>query len=239
MDSRPLTLMVPCFVLAAGCGGDPSAAGLDAHPGPLEVRADPPGGTFEGALHVEITASAPSRIFYTLDGSPPTGPSALEYDGPVAIEQAALLTFVAVDERGVWSNPRVELYAESRPSTPSAVPRRALALDRDAIFFHVEDGEAAPERVRLRSVGLEPVRVLMAGIASHAGGAFFFEDGVFSLENPLPGPVALAPGEALELELRYRPTETLRGAALMVLSEDERTPDGVHVVQLWGRIFGW
>ncbi|HEY7033649.1 MAG TPA: DNRLRE domain-containing protein, partial [Thermomicrobiales bacterium] len=62
---------------------------------PVTVGASPAGGTYDSAQSVTLTASEPSTIYYTTDGSDPTSGSPV-YAGPIAIGETATLKFIAV-----------------------------------------------------------------------------------------------------------------------------------------------
>jgi hypothetical protein len=63
----------------------------------------------------------------------------------------------------------------------------------------------------------------------------FFEENIFTLTEEL-GEFDLAPGDMKIISVRYTPTQTLRGAALWIVSDEMSHTDGVMSVELWGRI---
>lgn len=206
----------------------------------LSVAAEPAGREFQESVEVVLSASTPAEIYYTLDGAPPSGADALRYEGPLTLTDATLLTFIAVDERGAWSAPKVELY---QPTDPVNVTYRAstreLRLSTKNLFFQAKPGEGpVDEVVTIRSVGVQRVRVKGVSIGFNPAGASFYRPEVFTI---LSGSEErfLAPGESFEVHLEYAPTESFSSAALLVETDADATDDGLYYVELWGRIFPW
>ena len=227
------------LLIAPGCGGEEAPTPTKITP--LEVAANPPGRTFqEMTTTVELAASRPAEIFYTIDGQDPIGASALVYTGPLVLEQNTLVTFIAVSEDGIWSEPQTERYTFPVEATRVNPVERGLAIDRNNHFFSVEPGniDRVATTFTLRSVGLRTVNVSNIYIGVNPKGWGFFEDGIFRLENT-PTELALAPGETLTITLSYQPTQTLRSAALVIESDDLRSEDGYVLVELWGRVITW
>lgn len=225
-----------------GCGG----AFPEDEDGPIvvdhetfAVAADPPGGEFSGPITVSLYAEEPATIYYTLDGEAPAD-SGVEYEGPIELEGDVMLTFAGVNEEGVWSRSVVEHYM-SRGVTgiPSQTPR-ILSLSRPQLYFSARPGDGLLHKtVYATSVGTEHVMIHRVRITSARETGGFYEPGVFRLETPVPDSTLLAPGERIELRISYRPTETLRSAALAFETDDMRTETGVHEIRLSGRIFNW
>jgi hypothetical protein len=237
LAARPLNRWFAMVAVSCASCGDEATPSRELNDATLSVRAEPTGHTFDGTVRIELAADRPAAIYYTLDGSSPTSETARRYEHPLELSEGTLLTFVGVSADGVWSEPRVELYEQKREQTPTRIPRHALEVSTDAIFFSVESEHPPVETVRIRSTGLDRARIDRLELAVNPTGAAFYEEGIFRLRMRPALPISLAPGEMLEIELEYQPTATLRSAALVIVSNDERTSDGVHVVQLWGRVF--
>jgi hypothetical protein len=207
---------------------------------PLEVAAVPPGSTFEGTTTVSLEASRPAHIFYTVTGQDPMGADGRLYQQPLELEDATLVTFMAISEDGVWSEPVTELYSPTTPLVPPDPVARSLAINPQSHFFAPQPGIAEPQKVTfsLRSDGFETVHVDHIYIAS-SGGFGFYEEGIFSVEATELEDFVMAPGERRDLEVSYVPTQTLRGASLVIISDDMKHSDGVIVVELWGRVLSW
>lgn len=222
------------FIVLLACG---EAVEGSRAPAP-DVWAVPPGQRFSGRLLVDLVSEPPSEIRYTLDGSSPNGAAAPRFVAPLAIERNTYLSFVAVSPDGQWSDLRIELYVLEEPPPPFVPPARALELSQDHLFFSAGPEDVVLERsLELRSVGLDPVRVHSVRLAP--GGAYF-EDGIFEIGTPpdaLEG--LLFPGQTRTLTLRYRVTETLRTALLVLATDDLRAPDGAWEVTIGGRRASW
>jgi hypothetical protein len=237
LAARPLNRWFAMVAVSCASCGDETTPSRELNDAALSVRAEPPGHTFDGTVRIELAADRPAAIYYTLDGSSPTSETAQLYEHPLDLSEGTLLTFIGVSSDGAWSEPRVELYQQKREQTPTRTPRHALDVSTDAIFFSVESEHPPVETVRIRSTGLDRARVDRLELAVNPTGGAFYEQGIFRIRALPALPVSLAPGETLEVELEYQPTATLRSAALVIVSNDERTTDGVHLIQLWGRVF--
>jgi len=75
------------------------------------VSASPTGGTYMEAQYIALTASEPSTIRYTLDGSDPANsPTAQTYGAPILITTDAKLSAIATDAVGLRSGTLAESY---------------------------------------------------------------------------------------------------------------------------------
>lgn len=230
---------------AAACGGfefPPPPESPDVRSSPALVRADPPGHEFSGSTIVRLRPmeSAPVEIYYTTDGSVPTGEHAEVYTGALELEATTLLNFIARDTAtGAWSMPGSELYTAKREEAVAQDVARGLYQDPQMVFFVWQPGAAVPmrETVRLVSGGREPVTIRSIRLVRNPAGQFFWVDGAFELTVPDDRRV-LAPGEALEVDLSYMPTSTFRSAAIEVLSDSERS-EGRTLIEVWGRTSAW
>jgi hypothetical protein len=233
-----------CTALTAGisfgCGGEEPDPDLEIKRSTLIVAAQPPGHTFEESVSVELSTEGPSQIFYTLNGDSPFGDAAILYDGPIVLDENALLTFVA-KEGELWSEPVTELYERHEDLVaPDPLPR-ALWLDDDQLVFSARRGDEGPMRksVVVRASGIQAVSIHDIYITINPDSWSFWEEGIFQLETAFEAPGRLAPGESIELVVSYIPTETLRTAVLVLESDDQRTMDGVVTIDLTGRIWDW
>lgn len=87
---------------------------------PATPTATPRGGTYSGALSVQLTTDDPTAvIYYTTDGSTPT-PASTRYTGPITIAATTTLKFIAVDEAGNSSGVGTETYTITSPSPSSS-----------------------------------------------------------------------------------------------------------------------
>lgn len=81
------------------------------------VTALPVPGVYVSTRMVTLTASEPSSIFYTLDGSDPmTSPTRQSYAGPIAVSQTGTLSFYAIDTAGNAASVRAANYTILPPS---------------------------------------------------------------------------------------------------------------------------
>jgi hypothetical protein len=167
----PLLCLACALALGASCAPDPVCA--DGEPGcddagdpvspvvdaggpadttPPTVDASPPGGPYATPPEVTLTASEPSTVYYTLDGTVPTTASA-SGDSPVTFAVPAAggeLRFFAVDEAGNEGSPRSELYIVDSlaPTTTATPPAGAyqgvdvvvLEADEAATIYYTTDG---------------------------------------------------------------------------------------------------
>ncbi len=219
--------------LAASCGGEAGDFGGTVEP--VQVWAEPSGRRFDEGLEVKLRSAGAVEIYFTRDGSSPTREDASEYTGPIWLEQSSLLTFVAVGPDGRTSALSTELYQRNPVRTPYRPPARGLEVSTDVLFFLADPEETELEQtIHVRSVGLDPVGI--HGITIVPRGAYF-EPGVFTVSPAEP--TRLAPGDRLELVVRYRTTPMLRTAALVLDSDDERALDGRWEISLGGRIGFW
>lgn len=233
-------LASPVLLGPLACGPEPEEPLRTIQTSDFRVSASPRGQTFEGSISVALESDRPAQVYYTLGGASPTGEGAQLYEGPILLEEQSLLTFVGVTDDGVWSTPQVELYTKKEEARSATPQRRALSISTDILYFEARHGDDIQRRsLRIRSVGLERVRLSRVGIGVSQGGWAFYEPDVFTLEDPIADDHDLWPGQELELAVRYQPSETIRGAALYLQTDDTRVTDGLHVIQLWGRIFNW
>jgi hypothetical protein len=229
-------------ILLLGCGGEETDSDTEIKRSSLFVAADPPGHTFEDSVTVELAAGGPAEIFYTLNGMTPFGDAAIAYSGPIVLDANALLTFVAKDG-DLFSEQVTELYELKSDSVAPDMVARALSLDDDQIVFSARRGEAnlLEKSVRVRSVGIQQVLIHSIYLDVNPDSWSFWEEGAFTMrdEAELASSRYLKPGESMDLVVRYRPTETLRTAVIVIESDDQRAKDGVLRVGLTGRIWDW
>ena len=223
----------------AACGGTEPEKTTDIKRTSLSVAADPPGHKFSDPITIELASSA-GEIYYTLDGESPAGENGLLYEAPIDLDASAFLTFIAVDGDR-YSTPETELYTFEEVPIQPGIPVRALRPDDDSLVFTARRGSPGVMRktVQIRSVGLQEVTIDDIYVTLNPTSWSFWEEGIFQLEEEIETPKVMFPGETLELTVAYTPTETIRTAALVVVSNDERHEDGVIVVDLMGRIFDW
>lgn len=241
MTNSKCVLRLGCVALSvslAACAGeDPSEPEFEIDNATLWVSAQPMGHTFEDRVTVRLLSDRPSRLFYTLDGTPPTGANALEYDEPLVFDSdAVLLMFVAQDANGVWSKPRSELYNRTIVVNPRPLDR-ALLYDESILFFApTSDDDYMDKVLTFESTGTEAVRISRIGISFNEDAKSFYEPDAFVILNPPQQVIQLAPGQKRSVHVRYFSTETIRSAAIIVESNDERARDGRSAIALWGRI---
>ena len=203
------------------------------------MTADPPGHTFQDSVDISLTSPETAEIFYTLDGSSP-GEDGIRYRGPITLDHNALLTFVAKDG-ALWSQQGSELYERKVETVAPELQARVLTVDDDNVVFSARRGEDVLMRrsVRIKSVGLQQVRLEGIFVDANPDSWSFWEPGIFEMESPQVLPEYLAPGESIDLVVTYTPTETLRTAMIFIVSDDQRTRDGTVRVSLAGRIWDW
>lgn len=206
----------------------------------VSVVAEPAGTEFSGSVEVRLNSSTPADIFYTLDGESPSGPGALRYEGPLTLTDSTLLSFIAVTDLGAWSVPKVELYQPTdEVVAKTQLSARALRLSTKNLFFQAQPGEGSVQQViTVRSVGVQRVRIKEVMIGYNPAGGSFFRPEVFEVLAG-EGERWLAPGESLEVLLRYTPTESFSSAALLFDTDADAVDGGLYYVELWGRIFPW
>lgn len=211
----------------------------------IEVWAEPASTDFMSSTEVVLNVSeAGSRIYFTLDGSDPSSGAAIPYEAPIALERSTLVSFIAQSADGVWSRPRSEFYAARRDEASSSAPlERDLWLEARSVFMAARMGSKdwVVRRLKLKSAGLQRLTIHGMVMTPNPNGRSFYQAGTFSYEvltDATEFPLRLEPGETLELELHYRPTETFSSAAILIQSDSERE-DGQHLVELWGRVVAW
>ena len=89
---------------------------------PPKAVTRPPGGKYSGRIRVKIESSEPADIFYTVDGSTPSGSSS-SYRGPITINSNTTLSYFAVDKVGNRSAGQSQRYIlDSSPPKTRAEP---------------------------------------------------------------------------------------------------------------------
>ncbi len=89
---------------------------------PPQAVPRPPGGKYSGRIRVKIESSEPADIYYTVDGSTPSGDSS-PYKGPITINSNTTLSYFAVDKVGNRSAGQSQRYIlDSSPPKTRAEP---------------------------------------------------------------------------------------------------------------------
>lgn len=232
-----LTLVLSPLV---ACGGEETPSSTESRRSALLVSANPPGGTYTEALEVTLDSGGVGDIYYTLDGTSPVGTDALRYEGALQISDQTLLTFTAVTESGVWSEPRKELYVVEPELVAPDPLGRVLSVDDDQIYFSAELGqEMLSQTVTVRSTGFDRVRIDRVFLSANPGSSSFFEPGRFDLVGAPTEAMYLDPGATIELTVHYYPTNILRTAAIIIDSNEEKSRDGRVIINVLGRIWDW
>jgi hypothetical protein len=98
---------------------------LDSTPPTLTINLI--GGTYQGAQTIVLTASEPSNIYYTLDGSTPTTSSTV-YSAPISISASKTLKYFAVDNSGNASTIGTQSYTIRNDAAESTADANALQI---------------------------------------------------------------------------------------------------------------
>ncbi len=241
--TQPLTRTLICLPLALTAWGGPTSPELDesVNPGELSLIASPPGGEFMYEVEVALFADAKVEIYYTLDGESPMGEHHKLYEEPLLVTDSTLLRFAAKTADGRWTESYEELYSPLPDFSTIKEANRMLRLSAASLYFAARTGEEFLTRdIAIHSVGLEQVTISNIYVSADPDAPTFFNPGIFNLETQIDAEqINLASGESLDLVLSYIPTETLASAALILETDDERVPDGIHIIHLTGRIFDW
>ncbi|MEF8824135.1 MAG: choice-of-anchor U domain-containing protein [Desulfohalobiaceae bacterium] len=97
-----------------------------------EVAADPAGGLFTPprAVQVQLNATEPGSIHYTLNGREP-GPNSLPYQGPISLNQTTVLKATAEDRAGNLGRTSSFIYrfesSDPQPPQADAGPSRTVS----------------------------------------------------------------------------------------------------------------
>ena len=230
-----------------GCGVpiDVPDSELVLNESPIEVWAEPPSSEFGDNTEISLSATDDgSQIYYTLDGSDPSGDLARPYAGPIALSRSTLITFIARTPDAVWSKPKSEFYASKPEVHSSSGPLdRDLWIESNSLFMAARAGakDLVVRRFKMRSVGLQRLTIDRMVMTANPNGGSIFNAEAFSYEiltDATEFPLYLEPGETLELEIYYRPTVTFSSAAIVIQSNAERD-NGRVLVELWGRVVAW
>src|SRR3989441_7039322 len=116
---------------------------------PPTVSASPAGGTYSTLQSVTLTASEPSTVYYTIDGTMPDTLDAV-YTSPISIGTSTTLKFFAKDTAGNIGIVVTQVYTiNTTPPTASASPAGAtytsaqsvtLAASEPATIYYTKDG---------------------------------------------------------------------------------------------------
>ncbi len=106
------------------------STGLAQEPDPV-VTFSLPGGFYEDAPTVTLSAGAGARIYYTLDGNKPT-PQTARYRGPVTLHKSTVIRAVAVLPGGQIGRPSAQTYFIGEP--PGALLTISLAAPPGLLF---------------------------------------------------------------------------------------------------------
>ncbi|WP_079505626.1 extracellular catalytic domain type 1 short-chain-length polyhydroxyalkanoate depolymerase [Mesobacillus jeotgali] len=123
-----------------------------------QTAATPPGGTYGGAVTVELLANEPSTTYYTTDGSTPSTGSS-KYSSPLVISSNTTLKFFSVDAAGNKEAIKTETYtfegqSDITPPVTSATPAGGsysgsvsveLAANELATTYFTTDGTTPTE----------------------------------------------------------------------------------------------
>lgn len=226
-------------LLFFGCGEEQTESANSQ--GELFVQAIPSGQDFSEEIEVNLVSSYPATIYYTTDGTQPSGDSGNSkmFTGPIKLNAQTLLSFVAVSDAGTWSPTIEELYKKLDNRPPPAPAPRMLSLTAETLFFEGKPGQSDPviRTVLLRSIGTETVNVRSIRLQSNPRESMFYDPDAFEILSEFREGL-LAPGESTLIELQYIPSETLRSDVLRI-SSDEQRDAGEQTVELWGRIADW
>ena|GEM_PF-2967781 len=237
--SRSNCLLCLAVILCLACGEDQTES--KNQEGELFVQAIPEGQDFTDELEINLVSSYPATIYYTTDGTQPSGDSGDSeiFTGPIRINSQTLLSFVAVSDTGTWSPTVEELYKKIDNRPPPMPAPRMLDLTANTIFFEGKPGQSDPvvRSVLLRSIGTETVNVRSIRLQSNPRESMFYDPDAFEIISDFREGI-LAPGDSTLIELQYFPSETLRSDVLRISSDEQRNA-GEQSVELWGRIADW
>ncbi len=119
---------------------------------PPQAVPRPPGGKYSGRIRVKIESSEPADIFYTVDGSIPSGNSS-PYKGPITINSNTTLSYFAVDKVGNRSAGQSQRYIlDSSPPKTRAEPPGGTFSGEVTVSLLGEDGAV----VRYTLDGISP-----------------------------------------------------------------------------------
>ncbi|MEW6182338.1 MAG: Ig-like domain-containing protein [Bacillota bacterium] len=109
---------------------------------PPTVTVSPPGGLYNAAQSVTLTASEPAAIYYTTDGTDPTTGSA-QYAAPFAIAADTTLKFMAVDQSENQSVIYTETYTidTAAPTVSNTDPADGATGVSVSKIIYVQFGE--------------------------------------------------------------------------------------------------
>lgn len=82
----------------------------------IQVTATPPAGTYSGPQSVVLSMNMPGSIYYTTNGSTPTG-SSTQYSGPIKVTTSETLKFIGIDQTGNSSAVQSQAYTINAPVT--------------------------------------------------------------------------------------------------------------------------
>lgn len=122
---------------------------------PPVVTATPAGGVFAATIAVTLTASKPSTIRYTVDGTVPTTASPI-YSGPLTVAATTTLRYVAVDAAGNQSAPAIQQYQVGTVDTTPPVITASPAGGTFTVSVAVALSASEPATIRYTLDGSAP-----------------------------------------------------------------------------------
>lgn len=195
----------------------------------------PPGGSFEESVEVTLVPVIEgSKVYYSLDGTPPIPTDGKLYEAPLELEATTLVSAMAVTPDGMWTQAISSLFEHAPVPGPREQQARSLRLSREQLVFVARPDELEMVRsLQVMGAGLEPIQIVDVELSQNDE-----DDGTraFTLLDDL-NDVILQPGERKDLRVRFVATRTYRSARLFIRSDASHEVSQELEVQLHGRLF--
>ncbi len=193
---------------AGNCSAQSAAVSAITSPAdttPPAITPSVPGGVYNSAQNVTLSANEPATIYYTLDGSTPTTASMM-YSAVIAVNSSLTLKYFAVDTAGNASAVQAEVYvidtvaptvaASVAGGTYSAVQNVTLSANEPATIYYTLDDTmpTTASAVYTAPISISTTKILKYFGKDTAGNASAVQTQVYVIDSVAPTVTASVAG---------------------------------------------